>query len=223
MMIDDQNDEDDDENEIVESQPKIKWYLIDTERTFCKVWNFFITLLIIYNLVMTPIVLVFKTIYSKCDPNDEIFTDIDENGNMNLKTWECDNLAPESQGDETLRIIEMAIDIIYLIEIVLNFVKRTLANRDLAQIAKNYLTGYFIFDIVSTIPLFYNENFNVYWLKLFRFVHVFRLTQPNQLLLNYLLSKYSKKRQSDLSSFISLIIYVIYSSHINACIWLYLG
>ena len=63
----------------------------------------------------------------------------------------------------------------------------------------------------------------MYWLKVFRFVHIFRLTVPNQLIMKYLLQKYSKKRQSDLSSFTSLIIFVIYISHINACIWLWLG
>ena len=38
-----------------------------------------------------------------------------------------------------------------------------------------------------------------------------------------LLSKYSKKRQNDLTQFAILIILVIYISHIMACIWLYLG
>ena len=59
MMIDDIQDDDDDENQIVDNQQKIKWYLIDTERTFCKVWDFLITCLTIYNLLITPFVLVF--------------------------------------------------------------------------------------------------------------------------------------------------------------------
>lgn len=37
------------------------------------------------------------------------------------------------------------------------------------------------------------------------------------------LQKYSKKRQNDLTSFAGLILYVIYTSHLMACIWLKLG
>lgn len=63
MMIDDINEDVNEDNQVSENQPKLKWYLIDTERTFCKVWNFWITLLIIYNLIVTPFVLVFPTVY----------------------------------------------------------------------------------------------------------------------------------------------------------------
>jgi len=59
MMIDDINEEADEEIQSIENQPKLKWYLIDTERTFCKVWNFMITLLIIYTLFVTPFILTF--------------------------------------------------------------------------------------------------------------------------------------------------------------------
>jgi|TARA_B110001450_G_C17349928_1_gene371058 hypothetical protein len=37
------------------------------------------------------------------------------------------------------------------------------------------------------------------------------------------LQKYSKKRQNDLTSFAGLILYVIYLSHIMACVWLLIG
>ena len=71
MMIDDINEDADEENQIIDSQPKLKWYLIDTERTFCKVWNFMITLLIIYTLFVTPFILTFRQIYMTCDENGE--------------------------------------------------------------------------------------------------------------------------------------------------------
>ena len=50
----------------MDNQQKIKWYLIDTERTFCKVWDFLITCLTIYNLLFTPFVMVFPDIYTSC-------------------------------------------------------------------------------------------------------------------------------------------------------------
>ena len=113
-----------------------------------------------------------------------------------------------------------------MIEILLNFVKKTRAHKDLKSISYNYVTGYFLFDVVATVPgLFYQYRsvLDYYALKLFRIVHVQRLTEPLQLLLHCALQKYSKKRQNDLTSFASLIFYVIYTSHIMACCWLRIG
>ena len=68
-----------------------------------------------------------------------------------------------------------------------------------------------------------SEPGTYYILKFFRIVHVTRLTHPLQLMLGIALQKYSKKRQNDLSSFASLIFYVIYVSHMMACMWLWIG
>ena len=54
-------------------------------------------------------------------------------------------------------------------------------------------------------------------------VHLVRLTEPLLFIMKFLLKNYSKKRQNDLSSFAGLILIVIYTNHISACIWLYLG
>lgn len=205
MMIDDINEDADEENQIIDSQPKLKWYLIDTERTFCKVWNFMITLLIIYTLFVTPFILTFKQIYMTCDKDSNV----------------CEAVEPHQQ---TLVKIELAIDIIFFVEILLNFVKKTRAHKELTTIGYNYLTGYFIFDVASTLPeLFMNETINFYWLKMLRLIHVPRLTQPLNVLLHCVLQKYSKKRQNDLTGFAGLILYVIYTSHIMACAWLIVG
>lgn len=111
-----------------------------------------------------------------------------------------------------------------MIEILLNFVKKTRAHKDLYHICQNYLTGYFIFDVVATVPeLFMDESREYYALKIFRLVHFYRLTQPLNILLHCALQKYSKKRQNDLSGFAGLIFIVIYVSHMMACIWLWLG
>jgi sorbitol-specific phosphotransferase system component IIC len=204
MMIDDINEDADEENQIIDSQPKLKWYLIDTERTFCKVWNFIITLLIIYTLFVTPFILTFQQIYMTCNEKNE-----------------CEAIEPHQI---TLVKIELAIDIIFTVEILLNFVKKTRAHKELTQIGQNYLTGYFIFDVASTLPeLFLNETIRFYWLKLLRLIHVPRLTQPLNITLHCVLQKYSKKRQNDLTSFAGLILYVIYTSHIMACAWLMVG
>jgi proteasome lid subunit RPN8/RPN11 len=75
MMIDDINEDADEENQIIDSQPKLKWYLIDTDRTFCKLWNFMITILTIYNLFVVPICLVFPDVYQNKNAAGEYFSD----------------------------------------------------------------------------------------------------------------------------------------------------
>lgn len=73
--------------------------------------------------------------------------------------------------------IEMIIDIIYLLEIILNMLKKTRAHKEIESIAQNYIFGYFFFDVAGTIPeLVMGEPFSYYWLKVFRMAHVTRLT-----------------------------------------------
>ena len=169
MMIDDINENADEENQIIDSVPKLKWYLIDSERTFCKVWDFIITILTIYTSFVTPFLLVFPEVYQTCVP---------ETSN---KRADCKAVEPYQLN---LNKIEMAIDIIYFVEILLNFVKKTMAYKDFRKIAKNYITGYFIIDVVATIPeLYMQESREFYYLKVFRILHIYRLTHPLQLLL----------------------------------------
>ena len=76
-------------------------------------------------------------------------------------------------------MIEFAIDIVYIFEISLNFLKKTRAHKDLNNIARNYLLGYFTFDVMSTIPsVIFGEIGTIYFLKVFRMVHIDRLTEP---------------------------------------------
>jgi hypothetical protein len=76
-------------------------------------------------------------------------------------------------------MIEFGIDVIYFIEIGLNFLKRTRAHKDLRTISMNYIMGYFVFDAASTIPmLILNESGDFYFLKVLRMVHIDRLTIP---------------------------------------------
>ena len=66
MMIDDINEEAEEETATNEPQQNLKWYYIEKERTFCKVWNMLITLLLIFNLFVTPYVKVFPEVYEWC-------------------------------------------------------------------------------------------------------------------------------------------------------------
>ena len=205
MMIDDINDDEHEENEIT-NDDKLAWYLIDTDKTFCKVWNFMITCLIIYSLFVTPYVMVFQDVYMNYDS-------------------ETDSYQAESSRQKSLVKMEYFIDIVYFIEIIFNFVKKTRAHTDVQTIAVSYMSGFFVFDVIGTIPvLVMQQSFKYYWLKLFRcLVHVMRLSIPLELGMGIILHKQSKKRQNDLITFFSLIVGVIFVAHVMGCIWLSLG
>jgi hypothetical protein len=67
---------------------------------------------------------------------------------------------------------------------------------EIYEIAINYLKGYFVFDVLATIPcLFSGENRDLYPFKVIRIVHFGRISDPIYLILGFVLSKYSKKRQ----------------------------
>lgn len=145
-----------------------------------------ITILTIYTLFVTPFVLVFPSIYQWCETTNDGKTE----------TYECKGISDEGmQKNQTLFKIEIACDIIYLIEIILNFFKKGRTEKDVKAIAVNYLSFYFWFDVISTVPcLFMSEPIQFYLLKGFRIVHATRLTHPLQLILGCALQKYSKKR-----------------------------
>jgi hypothetical protein len=77
----------------------------------------------------------------------------------------------------------------FVFEIIINLVKRTRSRETLKAIIIYYITNNFLFDVASTFPtlVYYNQNFKTYWLKLFRIVHIVRLTQPFELLLGFIL------------------------------------
>lgn len=109
MMIDDINEDANEDSQVSNTLEKTKWYLIDTEKTFCKVWNFIITILIIYSLFVAPYVLVFSDVYNAYDEA-------------------TDTYFIETSMQKTLSDIETVIDVIYLFEIMLKFVKKTRAH-----------------------------------------------------------------------------------------------
>ena len=53
-VIDDINDELDLENQHEQSSQNMQWYLLDSNGTFVFIWNFGITILTIYTLIVAP-------------------------------------------------------------------------------------------------------------------------------------------------------------------------
>lgn len=67
IMLEDNNEDIQHESQTDgDSSQKLPWYLIDSDKTFCKTWNFIITIVTIYSLVATPFLLVYPTVYAVC-------------------------------------------------------------------------------------------------------------------------------------------------------------
>lgn len=202
--MDEDVQEEKEKEEDEEYQPR--WYLIEKDGKPCQFWDFMITCIIIYNLFVTPFILVFPDVYQ----------DKDQDGNY----------VTRNSSQQRMKSIEMVFDIIYCIEIILNFVKRTRGHKTLPSIAWNYISNYFFFDVISVIPLFNTndiENFSLYYLKAFKIARFDRIAIPHRLLLSIVLQKLSKQRQNDLNTFCGLILNIVYISHVSACFWIFLG
>ena len=131
----------DEEEDLDDNEPVIAWYFINTEGAFCRVWNFILTLTLIYNMIVIPFMLVYPTVFQWCETQEEIKKPMD------------DKCTPD--WNSVLKEIEVACDIIWVVEIVFNFFKWTKSDKTIIQIAYNYVTAFFIFDVVSVIPLFF--------------------------------------------------------------------
>jgi len=105
--------------------------------------------------------------------------------------YETDDNIPSQRN---LKLIENIIDVIYIFEIVLCFFKKTRAQFNLYLIGMSYIKSYFIFDFIATLPLCMFQQFEIYWLKCFKIIHITRLTLPLEVILSIALQKYSKKR-----------------------------
>ena len=72
-------------------------------------------------------------------------------------TWSTLFITPliltfEDELKKRLLILEWIVDISWSIEICMGFIVADKNNRTFFKIAKSYLLGYFIFDVVATIP-----------------------------------------------------------------------
>lgn len=144
-----------------------KWYLIEKNGKPCQFWDFMITCIIIYNLFVTPFILVFPDVYQ-------------------TKNYEKDTYESTTDKQKQMQSIEIVFDIVYTLDILLNFVKRTRGHKTITQISTNYMYNFFIFDVISVIPLFNSagsENFSLYYLKVFKIARVDRIAIPHRLLL----------------------------------------
>ena len=81
-------------------------------------------------------------------------------------------------------------DISWCVEIVLNFFLASPKKRNCRAIACSYFKGYFIFDVLATVPpmLFLQKSKEVNFLKFLRLAHIRDMFRPFKSLIDCLMS-----------------------------------
>mmetsp|Transcript_4810 Transcript_4810/g.4460 ORF Transcript_4810/g.4460 Transcript_4810/m.4460 type:complete len:292 (-) Transcript_4810:1051-1926(-) len=121
---------------------------------------------------------------------------------------------------------ELIIDCIFVIDIILTFFKKTAHAITLNEIGYSYLRGYFVLDVLMTVPTLVTlQNFSYYPFKLLRFFHVDRILKILNFFLDKILNFYglNKAKVQDNIFLVSLFLFSIFASHILCCAWIYLG
>ena len=172
MMVDDIAEDGYGDSNVIDNNnlSQIPWYMINSYGNFAKVCDLFITILLIYDHFAVPVILVYNDVYQTRMEDGSYITE-------------------PGTRQETLRSIELFIDIFMTMDIIANFFKWTRGNKTLGAIAEAYIkSGVFFFDVIATLPnMFMGEGIQHYGLKVFRIVHFFRITQPLELVLSLLI------------------------------------
>ena len=116
-------------------------------------------------------------------------------------------------------------DISWCLEIILSFIVASPTHRTFKDISANYIKGFFIFDVLATIPpmIFLQKNRTVNLLKFLRIVHIGEMFSPFQKLIDCLMTKTIKKKRSDMFQLIVLFSSALLFGHISACAWIAIG
>ena len=121
------NDQVNFENEVIEqkyisSQKEIPWYVFNYKGKFRHSWNLLIILLLVYTATVTPYSIAF----------------------VETEYWDF------------LTVFDLIVDLVFLADLVFNFFtsyeKAGRQVTDLKRIAKKYLKGWFVVDLVSGMP-----------------------------------------------------------------------
>jgi hypothetical protein len=130
------------------------------------------------------------------------------------------------------RAIEISLDVVFLITLLLRLITDRYSepgqNLSGRQVAFNYITGYFIFDLASFFPhLVTKETYLgysvLYKLKLFRYINLYgTLSQFDDLIFAF--GRYLKEHTSyNIRFILSTVIQYTLIFHVMACIWVIIG
>ena len=146
-------------------------------------------------VVITPIILVYDTIY-----HDSVMFD-------------------------KLKGVVWLSEISWCIKIVLNFFVASEIHRDYKSIARNYLKGFFIFDALATFPPLFTMQQNplINLLYFLRFVHIKQMFEPIKNLINWMYKNKKAMIRKHRFNLIVLLSSALLLGHLCACGWIAMG
>ncbi|CAG9326192.1 unnamed protein product [Blepharisma stoltei] len=108
---------------VEEEEKNIPWYILNPCGRFKRTWNSFLTITLLYTAVIMPYRMAFS---------DVVFFDV----------WTS---------------IEISIDLLFMVDVMLNFISGVYSSEevlhtDLKYIILKYLKGWFIIDVISSVP-----------------------------------------------------------------------
>ena len=122
---------------------------------------------------------------------------------------------------EKLLFLEWIVDISWSIEICMNFIVADKQNRTFKDVAKNYLYGFFIFDVIATIPpmIFMEKNNKANVLKMLRLVHITDVFSPFYYPTSLLMRSNVKTDTDNAYQLVVLVLSAFLFAHLAACIF----
>lgn len=139
----------------------------------------------------------------------------------------------EDQLEGDTKTVERVIDGIWVINIILSFLTPQEYETGNQQdkfyfIAKQYLFPMFIFDVSSTLILFFNYQTQFAWMYYLKFLRFFYFTRAMKNLQGAIdpivtIINISKQAKSNVQSIISSLIILFTIMHVVACGWIYVG
>ena len=125
---------------------------------------------------------------------------------------------------------ELVFDAVLLLDIISTFFTAFIHNFEIVHsfrlIALRYFQRTFLFDLVSVIP-FYIIRGDLMWLKIFRLLHINRITDlligSQQSLHKSCLDRIDWHTRRHIRNIVRLMLYLCLACHIIACVWYYIA
>ena len=130
-----------------------------------------------------------------------------------------------SEELEQLLWLAWVTDISFSADIFVRFLVASPKLRTFSGIAKAYLTGYFLIDVVTTItPMVYlQKNQLINLLKLLRFAHIFEMFLPFKRLIDCIMDGKIARKRNEMHELMVLIFSTLLFGHMCTCAWIALG
>ena len=103
----------------------------------------------------------------------------------------------------------------------MKFIVADKQNRKFKDVAKNYLFGFFIFDVVATIPpmVYMERNNKANTLKMLRLVHIREVFSPFYYPTSLLMRSNVKTDTDNAYQLVVLVLSAFLFAHLAACVW----